>query len=118
MREAPSREIVKKLLEYGANVQVYDPVAMPEAKRLIAGDLAHLRDASDRVVFCDQLEETLDGADALVIATEWKIFKSPNFDLIKQKLKSPIIFDGRNMYDPKYMKALCIEYYGIGRSSN
>lgn len=118
MREAPSREIIKMLLENGASVRVYDPVAMSEAKPLIEDDLSCFSNAFDRVVFCDHFEQTLDSADALVIATEWKIFKSPNFDLIKQKLKSPVIFDGRNLYDPKHMKSLCIEYYGIGRSSN
>jgi UDPglucose 6-dehydrogenase len=118
MREAPSREIIKKLLKKGACVRVYDPFAMSEAKPLIEDDLSFLFDASDRVVFCNQFEQTLDGADAIVIATEWKMFKSPNFDLIKQKLKSPVIFDGRNLYDPKYMRSLSIKYYGIGRSSN
>lgn len=118
MREAPSRLIIKELLARGASgVQLYDPVAMSEAKPLIKADLFNLPEAFKKVKFVDEFEMALDDADALVIVTEWKIFKSPNFDVIKHKLNSPVIFDGRNLYDPEEMKLLGINYYGIGRAN-
>jgi UDPglucose 6-dehydrogenase len=107
MREAPSRVLMEALWNVGANVRAYDPVAMPEAARLYAGrnDL-HL---------ASTLEDVLEGADALAILTEWSVFLSPDFDFIKKTLTSPVIFDGRNLYDPNYMKALGFNYYSIGR---
>jgi UDPglucose 6-dehydrogenase len=107
MREAPALVIIHELLRLGATVAVYDPVAMPEAKRLLA-DLAG-------VDFCERAEQALEGADALLLVTEWKEFKSPDFEGIKATLKQPVVFDGRNQYDPALMKALGIEYFGIGR---
>jgi UDPglucose 6-dehydrogenase len=107
MREAPSRVLMEALWDKGASVQAYDPVAMPEAARLYPG--------RDDLRFSSTLEEALEGADALVIVTEWSFFLSPNFDFIKKTLKSPVIFDGRNLYDPIYMKALGFDYYAIGR---
>jgi len=107
MREAPSRVVIETLIKRGAHVRVYDPVAAEAAKPL----LAHL----DNLEFCEQQNEALQGCDALVIVTEWKQFKSPDFDTIKQLLKTPIVFDGRNLYDPALMEAMGIEYYGIGR---
>ena len=107
MREAPALVIIQELLRLGATVAVYDPVAMPEAKRLLA-DLPGVH-------FCERAEQALDAADALLLVTEWKEFKSPDFDAIKSSLKQPVVFDGRNQYDPFLMKALGIEHYGIGR---
>ena len=107
MREAPSRVVIETLVKRGAHVRVYDPVAAEAARPL----LAHL----DKLEFCEQQNETLKGCDALVIVTEWKQFKSPDFDTIKAALKTPIVFDGRNLYDPALMEAMGIEYYGIGR---
>ena len=107
MREAPSRVIVAELVRRGAAVRAYDPVAMREAARIMEG-LAGLRFVADQ-------SEALVGADALVIVTEWKEFRNPDFDTIKARLKQPLIFDGRNIYDPVIMKMHGIEYFGIGR---
>jgi UDPglucose 6-dehydrogenase len=107
MREAPSRVIVHELLRRGAAVRAYDPVARTEARRVFA-DLPGL-------VIMDAALEVLPDADALLIATEWKEFKSPDFDAIRQLLRHPVVFDGRNLYDPAYMSSLGIEYSGIGR---
>lgn len=117
MREAPSRVIIKKLVERGAIVQVFDPVAMEEAKSLIYQDLGENSNAFEQIKFVHQLEDTLMNADALINVTEWKIFKSPDLDLIKLRMKSPIIFDGRNLFEPEDLQANGITYYGIGRSS-
>lgn len=107
MREAPSRTLLEALWAAGAKVQAFDPVAMEEADRIFGP-------RSD-LVLCEKLEDTLIGADALVILTEWSVFRSPDFDRIKQSLSVPAIFDGRNLYDPAMMKTLGFEYYGIGR---
>jgi UDPglucose 6-dehydrogenase len=107
MREASSRVIIEALWEAGAKVQAFDPVAAHEAGRLYGNrsDLA----------LCDSPEATLKGADGLIIVTEWNVFRSPDFDMIKAELSRPVIFDGRNLYDPARMKALGFDYFGIGR---
>ena len=107
MREATSCEVIKDLLAAGATVTAYDPVAMNEAKH-------HFPDEA-RLGYADNQLDALENADALIIVTEWKEFRSPNFDSIKQKLKAPIIFDGRNLFEPSEMKHLGITYFGIGR---
>ncbi len=107
MREAPSRVIVERLLARGATVTAYDPVAMEEARHAFAG-LGGVR-------FAPGALEAADGADALVIATEWKAFRSPDFDELRRRLKAPVVFDGRNLYEPPAMKALGFEYHAIGR---
>jgi UDPglucose 6-dehydrogenase len=107
MREAPSRVVVHELTRRGAVVQAYDPVAMEEAARVMAG--------MPRLRFVQRQEEALTGADALVVVTEWKQFRNPDFDAIKAALKAPLIFDGRNIYDPALMRLLEIDYQGIGR---
>jgi UDPglucose 6-dehydrogenase len=115
MREAPSRRLIAALLARGAHVRAYDPVALDEARRVFALDLADAPDALARLAFVTAQEETLVGADALVIVTEWKEFKSPDFAHLKSVLKAPLIFDGRNLYDPLAMAELGIDYYAIGR---
>jgi UDPglucose 6-dehydrogenase len=115
MREAPSRVIISELVKRGASVVAYDPVAMPEAAHCFEVDFANNAEGRKRVSMVDQPMDALDGCDALVIVTEWKAFRSPDFDLLKQKLKSPIIFDGRNLYEPQAMQELGFEYQGIGR---
>jgi UDPglucose 6-dehydrogenase len=115
MREAPSRVIITELVKRGATVVTYDPVAMPEAAHCFDVDFVNNAEGRKRVSMVDQPMEALDGCDALVIVTEWKVFRSPDFDLLKQKLKSPIIFDGRNLYEPQAMQELGFEYQGIGR---
>jgi UDPglucose 6-dehydrogenase len=107
MREAPSRVVIAALLARGATVTAFDPVAMPEAKHLYGGEKA--------VGFAQTAMETVKGADALVIITEWKAFRSPDFDAVKAALKSPVIFDGRNLYEPAVVRSHGLEYYPIGR---
>ena len=115
MREAPSRVLIKALIDMGARIQAHDPVAMEEAKRSIALDFADTPNQQKNIQFCDSAEVALEKADLLVVATEWKAYRSPDFNLIKSQLSMPIIFDGRNLYDPAEMSALGIEYFGIGR---
>jgi UDPglucose 6-dehydrogenase len=118
MREAPSRVIIAELVKRGASVVAYDPVAMPEAAHCFEADFASNTEGRKHISMVDQPMDALDGCDALVIVTEWKAFRSPDFDLLKQKLKSPIIFDGRNLYDPQAMQELGFEYQGIGRHNS
>jgi UDPglucose 6-dehydrogenase len=89
---------------------------MQEAKRVLALDFNDAPDALDRIRYSESPMDALKGADALAIVTEWKIFRSPDFDQIKSLLKSPVIFDGRNLFEPEIMGELGIEYHGIGRS--
>ncbi|MES2347374.1 MAG: UDP-glucose/GDP-mannose dehydrogenase family protein [Pseudomonadota bacterium] len=114
MREAPARVLLKQLLDGGATVAVYDPVAMAEAKRVLELDLN--AEEMARVRFAASPMDTLTGAEALVIVTEWKAFRSPDFDRIKAALKQAIIFDGRNLFEPEVMAEAGFEYHGIGRS--
>jgi len=107
MREAPSRVLMEALWQAGAKVRAFDPVAMPECARLY-GQRADL-------TLCKDSPEALQGADALAIVTEWREFRSPDFDNIKGALKSPVIFDGRNLYDPLHMARAGFSYYAIGR---
>jgi len=107
MREAPSRELIADLFAAGATVTAYDPVAMHETQRIYGEE--------PRLSYAENPMGALEGADALVIVTEWKEFRSPDFDTIKVKLKQPLIFDGRNLYDPKFVRGMGIEYFAIGR---
>jgi UDPglucose 6-dehydrogenase len=107
MREAPSRILVADLLARGASVTAYDPVAMAEARQIYEGET--------RVRFADSPMAALEGADALAIVTEWKEFRSPDFQRIKQVLRTPAIFDGRNLYEPAELRQNGLEYYPIGR---
>jgi UDPglucose 6-dehydrogenase len=107
MREAPSRVLLEALWAAGARVRAYDPVAMDETRR-IYGERADL-------TFCSTMESALAGADALAIVTEWREFRSPDFDALKAALVTPVIFDGRNLYDPALMRRFGFTYYGIGR---
>ncbi len=108
MREAPSRVIMEELWKTGAKVQAYDPEAMDECHR-IYGD-------RDDLAYADHHKDALDGADALIIVTEWKNFRAVDFAKIKARLKTPVIFDGRNIYDPKDLENHGITYYSIGRA--
>jgi UDPglucose 6-dehydrogenase len=107
MRDAPSRVILAELFRRGATVAAYDPVAMAEARRIF-GDEPRLR-------YVERPMAVLDGADALIIVTEWKEFRSPDFVVIRELLRHPVVFDGRNMYDPAVMRRTGLEYHGIGR---
>jgi UDPglucose 6-dehydrogenase len=107
MRDAPSRVLIEALWQAGAVVQAYDPEAMAEARR-IYGERSDLQ-------LCDSKEVALSGADALVIVTEWLAFKAPDFDLIRVELNNPVIFDGRNLFEPRRLREKGFTYYGIGR---
>jgi len=109
MREAPSRVLIDTLAAAGARVTAYDPVAIDEAKRLMPDHPA--------VDYAASAGEALEGADALVIVTEWKEFRSPDFDAIRTRLREPLVFDGRNVFDPALMKSMGIEYFCIGRGA-
>ena len=109
MREATSRVVMEGLWAKGATITAFDPVAMKETRH-IYGERADLR-------YADNAKDALQDADALVIVTEWKAFKSPDFNVIKARLKQPVIFDGRNLFEPASVAALGIEYHGIGRES-
>ena len=117
MRAAPSRVIVRELLERGARVQAFDPVAMEEARHAFDLDLADLPDRRQDLHFASGAMEALEGADAVVIVTEWKSFKSPDFAAMKSSLKQPLVFDGRNLFEPLTMARLGVEYHAIGRPS-
>ncbi|WP_186184930.1 UDP-glucose dehydrogenase family protein [Burkholderia gladioli] len=116
MREAPSRALIAELLSRGARVRAYDPVATAEARRVFALDLAGQPEWLERLSFVDEPGEVADQADALVIVTEWKAFKSPDFAALAERWKAPVIFDGRNLYEPLAMRELGIEYHAIGRA--
>ena len=105
MRDAPSQVIVKLLLDAGAKVKGYDPVAKETAKAIFG----------DTIEYCEDAYETLEGCDALMLVTEWNEFRVPDFPRIKSLLKTPLIFDGRNQYSPAEMKELGFTYYSIGR---
>ena len=107
MREAPSRVIVAELLRRGAQVVAHDPVAMNEARRVFAG--------VDGLAFAATPNEALTDADALVVVTEWKAFRSPDFERVRSALRQPVVFDGRNLFDPERMRELGFEYFAIGR---
>ncbi|WP_350282713.1 UDP-glucose/GDP-mannose dehydrogenase family protein [Nitrosomonas sp.] len=107
MREAPSRILIAGLLAQGAIVSAYDPVAMDETERLFRNEAS--------LKLADSPMSALEGADALVIVTEWKMFRAPDFGEIRRKLKNAVIFDGRNMYDPDRIRAEGFEYFAIGR---
>ncbi|MGD8927018.1 MAG: UDP-glucose/GDP-mannose dehydrogenase family protein [Thioalkalispiraceae bacterium] len=108
MREAPSRVLLESLWKAGATVNAYDPQAVHETQR-IYGD-------HNGLTLCDNKEEALTSVDALIIITEWNVFRSPDFEEIKKNLKEPVIFDGRNIYDPKVMQEMGFRYYSIGRA--
>ena len=105
LREAPALAVIDRLLAGGAAVRAYDPKAMPHARRYLA----------DRVVFCNRSYEAVEGADALVLATEWNEFREPDFPRIKTLMRRPAIFDGRNIYNPQHLRTLGFYYEGIGR---
>ncbi len=105
MREAPAIAIVEKLLAMGASVRAYDPEAMETARRVFG----------DRITYCEHSYNTLEGADALAVVTEWNEFREPDFKKMKQLLKSPVVFDGRNIYSPEQMRGFGFTYFSIGR---
>jgi len=109
MREAPSRTIIDLLIANGASVKAYDPEANSEAQQIYAGNSG--------LTVCDQRSDTLNDADGLIVVTEWNEFRSPDFEDIKATMKCPVIFDGRNLYDPQALQELGFDYYAIGRGN-
>ncbi len=107
MRAAPSRVLMEALWEAGATVRAYDPEAMEEAARIYPGQKG--------LTLCESAQEALEGTDALVIVTEWQEFRSPDFQVLKEKLADSVIVDGRNLYEPETVEALGLKYYAIGR---
>ena len=105
MREAPAIVIVNRLLALGASVRAYDPEAS-DAARSVFGD---------RITLCDRSYDALNGADALAVVTEWSTFREPDFGTMRERMRSPVVFDGRNIYSPEHMKALGFSYFSIGR---
>ncbi|MGE5191653.1 MAG: UDP-glucose dehydrogenase family protein, partial [Deltaproteobacteria bacterium] len=104
IREAPALVLVDKLLAAGAVLRVHDPVAMPNVRRLY----------NDRLIYCEKQYEVLEGAEALAIVTEWNEFRNANFELMRKTMRQPVIFDGRNLYDPADMQRMGFQYSGIG----
>ena len=107
MREASSRRLLQQLWDAGAKVRAYDPEAMHETQRIFG--------QRDDLVLCDSANAAVQGADALVVVTEWKQFRSPDFARLKQSLADGVVFDGRNLYEPAEVEAAGLAYYGIGR---
>ena len=107
IREAPALALIEDLLSAGAEVAVFDPEAMANARRVLG----------DRVIYAESAHDAIEGADALIIVTEWNEFRFPDFDRIKKALKEPVIFDGRNVYDPRSLSDLGFTYHSIGRPS-
>ena len=108
MREAPSQIIVPGIIERGGTVIAYDPIAMPQARKTFT--------TLPRMDYASSPQQALDGADCLLIVTEWKEFRSPDFDDIKRRLRTPVIIDGRNLYDPAMVRGYGLEYSGVGRA--
>ena len=117
MRDAPSRVIIQALLRAGASIVAHDPVAEEEARRVLALDLADVPALLKNLQFAAKAMQAVQGADALIIVTEWKAYRSPNWTAMKAAMKSPVIFDGRNLYEPQAMQSSGIEYVAIGRSN-
>ena len=109
MREAASRALMEALWEAGCSVRAYDPVAMDAARRLYPDQ--------PQLILCASAEEAAQGADALAIVTEWRDFRSPDFGVLKSSLRAPVIFDGRNVYEPEHMRQMGFEYFGVGRGA-
>jgi UDPglucose 6-dehydrogenase len=111
MREASAVTLIRALIGAGAKVRAYDPVAMPASRQEFSAGWF----SSGRLELAEDQYLALEGADALVLVTEWKPFRHPDFERIKKDLKQPVVFDGRNQYDPAQLRALGFEYSGIGR---
>jgi UDPglucose 6-dehydrogenase len=107
MREAPSLTVIRELLDQGARVVAHDPEAMHEAKRIFG----------DRISLVESPYEACTGADALLILTEWSTYQRPNFEAIRRLLRSPLVIDGRNIYNPDRMCAAGFVYHSIGRAT-
>jgi UDPglucose 6-dehydrogenase len=117
MREAPSRVLIGALLRAGARIVAHDPVAVEETERVLQLDFADAPALLENISFVHQPMEAIVGADALAIVTEWKAYRSPNIARLKSQMKAPVVFDGRNLYEPQAMREAGVTYFGIGRNS-
>ncbi len=117
VREAPSLTVMKNLLLRGARIKAYDPVAIEQASQALSIEMSGSLDLLKNIEYTCSAEDALFGSDALVIMTEWRSFKSPNFLDMKVRLNQSVIFDGRNLYDPEMLASLGFEYFAIGRSN-
>jgi UDPglucose 6-dehydrogenase len=117
MRDAPSRVVISALLHAGARIVAHDPVAEEEARRVLALDLIDAPSLLENLRFANKPMDAVQGAHALIIVTEWKAYRSPNWAAIKAAMAESVIFDGRNLYEPQILQAVDIEYFGIGRNS-
>jgi UDPglucose 6-dehydrogenase len=118
MREAPSRTIITQLLQLGATVEAFDPVATDNARQEIARDLSEHPQWLDRLTYADHEMQALENADALLIVTEWKHFHNPDFEALRLLMRTPLILDGRNLYNPETLQENGIAYRGIGRRNH
>jgi len=107
VREAPALVLIEELLAAGVSLRVHDPEAMANARRLLG----------EKVVYCDRPYGALEGADGLAIVTEWQEFRNPDFDLMRRLMRCPVVFDGRNLYEPQTLSGLGFTYYSIGRQA-
>ena len=105
MRDAPSIRIIKTLLEEGVSIVAYDPEAVEEARHIFG----------DRIQYASNNYGCIEGADALLVVTEWQVFRNPNFARMTAAMRQPVVFDGRNIFDPAHMRQLGFTYYSIGR---
>ena len=117
MREAPSRDLICALLRAGAGIAAHDPVAAASARQLLQADLNDRSDLLEKIRFVTNPMDAAMAADALVILTEWKAYRSPNFRALKTAMKAPVIFDGRNLYEPSEIRAAGFQYFSIGRNA-
>jgi UDPglucose 6-dehydrogenase len=117
MREAPSRVVISALLRAGARIVAHDPIAVEETQRVLALDFADAPQLLEKISYAKSPMAAVDGADALIIVTEWKAYRSPNLERLKSTMKSPVVFDGRNLYEPALMTSAGVIYHGIGRNS-
>ncbi|MDB5900097.1 MAG: ugd, partial [Ramlibacter sp.] len=117
MREAPSRSIIAALLRAGAQVRAHDPVAQEQAARALAGDLEDRPELLRNITFVAKPMDATQQADALMVLTEWKNYKSPNLRALKDAMRTPLVLDGRNLYEPQAMAAAGLTYMGIGRNN-
>jgi len=105
IREAPALTLIDQMLAEGVHIRVHDPEALGNVKQIYG----------DKLVYCDRPYGAIEGADGLALVTEWQAFRRPDFEVMKKLMRSPVVFDGRNIYEPKAMAALGFTYYGIGR---
>jgi UDPglucose 6-dehydrogenase len=117
MREAPSRVVISALLRAGARIVAHDPIAVEETQRVLALDFADAPQLLEKISYAKSPMAAVEGADALIIVTEWKAYRSPNLERMKSTMKSPVVFDGRNLYEPAIMASAGVTYHGIGRNS-